>query len=415
MTVAEKTLLLKQDFDDVKQAGRFNPIMSSENLNGNVSGVAIAVNDVVDMGHSVGVRLSSKNLYKPEFRTNDSAVNYTDGVLFVPQYGGNTYVCDCLPLYIPQNTWLYYKHTLLLGKDRVVIRLYNSNGENISTTDMTNIECSSTWYLAAYKGYVVEKPANGFSFKVTSNVAYITFGYCGMNSEGGNKYGDIQLELGTTATEYTPYVENLGGIEVSRLGKNLALAKDVYKDFNQFRVVEFEGRTAVRFLDNKEARWAGISFKPNTQYTVSFEARITKREEIDTKPTALFYFFYSDGTTSKVLGYRNTEWEHFTLTSAAGKTVVALGMNSYGFYNFPYIDCDSFQLEEGSTATAYEPYNRTTYQSIADGTVEGVTSIAPNMTLLSDNNSVVINAHYYKDPDIVISNLQQSVALSGGE
>ena len=37
------------------------------------------------------------------------------------------------------------------------------------------------------------------------------------------------------------------------------------------------------------------------------------------------------------------------------------------------------------------------------------------MTLLTDTEGVVINANYYKDPDIVISNLAQSVALSGIE
>ena len=156
---------------------------------------------------TVEVSRYGKNLYKPEFHRDESMVKYTDGVLFVPQYGGNTLICHSVPLYVPQNTWLCYKHTLLLGKDRLVIRLFNSKGENISTSAKTNIDCSSIYYLSAYKGYVVDTPANGFSFKVTSEVAYITLGYCGMNSEGGNKYGDLQLKLGTTATEYEPYIK----------------------------------------------------------------------------------------------------------------------------------------------------------------------------------------------------------------
>ena len=213
---------LEEGTEQGKPLGKLELLQDSEYMNAEVSGTAIAVNDVSPIEHSVGCYLTSdiitdfsgievsrygKNLYKPEFRYSDERVNYTDGVLFVPQYGGNTYVCDCVPLYIPQNTWLYYKHTLLLGKDRVVIRLFNSNGENISTDAKTNIECDPAWYLAAYAGYMIDNPANGFSFKVTSNVAYITFGYCGMNSEGGNKYGDLQLELGTTATPYEPFTK----------------------------------------------------------------------------------------------------------------------------------------------------------------------------------------------------------------
>jgi hypothetical protein len=73
-------------------------------------------------------------------------------------------------------------------------------------------------------------------------------------------------------------------------------------------------------------------------------------------------------------------------------------------------------LELGTTATAYEPYiEPTTYTANSDGTINGIKSISPNMTLLTNNSGVVINAHYYKDPDIVISNLTQAVALSGGE
>lgn len=84
--------------------------------------------------------------------------------------------------------------------------------------------------------------------------------------------------------------------------------------------------------------------------------------------------------------------------------------------NYMYNTFDQLQIEVGTDATPYERYiEPTTYTANADGTVEGITSIAPNMTLLTDTNGVVINANYYKDPDIVISNLAQSVALTGGE
>lgn len=263
-----------------KPLGKIELLQDSEYMNAKVSGTAIAVNDVNAIEHSVGCYLTSdtitdfsgiavsrygKNLFRPQFNFIFVEASYTDGTLFTPQISGNTLVCTTNPLYVPQNTWLYYKHALLLGKDRIVIRIYNSNDENISTTEKTDIICSSAWYLAAYKGYIVDKPASGFSFKVTSNVAYITLCYCGMDSEGGNKYGDLQLELGTTATPYEPYIE----------------------------------------------------------------------------PTV--------------------------------------------------------------------------HTANADGTVDGIKSISPNMTLLTNNNNVVINANYLRDIDTYIDNLKTNVALSGGE
>lgn len=53
------------------------------------------------------------------------------------------------------------------------------------------------------------------------------------------------------------------------------------------------------------------------------------------------------------------------------------------------------QLEYGNINTAYEPYiEPQTATSTADGTVEGLTSISPSMTLITDNEGVVINLTY---------------------
>ena len=80
-----------------------------------------------------------------------------------------------------------------------------------------------------------------------------------------------------------------------------------------------------------------------------------------------------------------------------------------------YIGND-LQIEINPTATPYTPYiEPVTYTAKSDGTVEGVTSISPNMTLLSNNNGVVINANYLRDIDTYIDNLITDVALTGGE
>ena len=55
------------------------------------------------------------------------------------------------------------------------------------------------------------------------------------------------------------------------------------------------------------------------------------------------------------------------------------------------------QLEEGSTATEYEPYKQPQPAvSDADGRVRGLRSLSPTTTLISDSDSVIITADYYK-------------------
>ena len=73
-----------------------------------------------------------------------------------------------------------------------------------------------------------------------------------------------------------------------------------------------------------------------------------------------------------------------------------------------------FQLEKGITATEYTPYvdpatvtvtrwgadetdNFKTYTPNADGTVEGITSLSPTMTLLTDTDGAVIHCEYNRD------------------
>ena len=61
-----------------------------------------------------------------------------------------------------------------------------------------------------------------------------------------------------------------------------------------------------------------------------------------------------------------------------------------------YTDFTNFQIEIGSTATNYEPYMCQTITANADGTVDGLTSLSPNMTIMTDTEGAVINAHYLK-------------------
>lgn len=144
-------------------------------------------------------------------------------------------------------------------------------------------------------------------------------------------------------------------LKVTLSSKNLATAQQVYEGNTLYAVMEYDGRTAVRFLDNKTVNWQGIEFKPNTQYTVSFDVRVVEREVKDGN-SGLFYFKYSDGTVTRISAPRNDVWTHYTLTSTAGKTVVSVGTNSSNYVNYNYIDVNSFQLEEGATETAYTPY-----------------------------------------------------------
>lgn len=429
MSIANKLVTIAENEQKVFNAGRMKTFKEFESFNANVNGTTVAVNDVYNIEHDVGVKLKSKNLLNVKDRTvityDGSGLNFVENAIYLnmARNGVYTYTQTSYDISNPQQLKFSCNSNAFGLNFSFKVKPNETYTLNCSNFDNTQHRMGVGYFTKDC--VLISHFAIGEYPYLTAPVTFTTPANCywmlvivaaSPNSTGQElTFENVQLELGTTATEYTPYVADVGGIEVSQLGKNLALAKDVYKGSFRYDVVEFEGRTAVMFIDSSETLWNGISFKPNTQYTVSFDARVAEHNPVTTENSGLFCFTYSDGQRSWIISKRNTEWEHFTLTSKAGKTVVSIGIASYNYQNKNYIDCNSFQFEEGSTATAYEPYNRTTYQSTADGTVEGVASISPNMTLLTNNNGVVINANYLRDIDTYIDNLITNVALTGGE
>lgn len=50
----------------------------------------------------------------------------------------------------------------------------------------------------------------------------------------------------------------------------------------------------------------------------------------------------------------------------------------------------------------------------ADGTVEGLTSLSPNMTLYADTEGVILNLEYNRDINIAFAELEQVIISLGG-
>ena len=81
------------------------------------------------------------------------------------------------------------------------------------------------------------------------------------------------------------------------------------------------------------------------------------------------------------------------------------------------------QLEEGTVATEYQPYESETFTPLSDGTVEGIKSVAPTMTLFTDTEGVEIEIEYNQDINVLLDYIKQSLraildlqnSLIGGE
>lgn len=254
------------------------------------------------------------------------------------------------------------------------LQIYYTDG----TSDLTQT-------TTEYKTIIVQSNAN-------KTVAYISSGYS-TNGLFYIKKNSIQLIEGAQSKlgDYTPYISDFSTVNVTRCGKNLTTPQQVYKGASAYSEEIFENKNCVRFSSGGTIKNSPIAFKPNTQYTVSFDVKtILRSGQTTSGADNVFCFFYDDGTRSVIYNiYTKTDWAHKELTSTVGKTVVAVGLYSVEYRSYSYVDADSFQLEEGSTTTTYEPYQGQTYTSTTTGEVTGITNLYPATTLLTDNAGVV--------------------------
>lgn len=71
------------------------------------------------------------------------------------------------------------------------------------------------------------------------------------------------------------------------------------------------------------------------------------------------------------------------------------------------------QIEIGQTATEYEAYSTPTeHTPSADGTVEGITSLSPNMTILTDTEGAIVECEYIKDTNKVIQKIAGALNIT---
>jgi hypothetical protein len=356
-------------------------------LAGSASGEMVVLDDVSPIAHEMAVSVRKKNLCNIASITSAEQVAGSFRLYYIKKHGTYTASADVtlyaddtatfpnftLQVWYMDNTYTGGQYNKAIIKDGVAKRVYAT-----VTTDST---------------------------KAIESIRIIALN-CSAGYEGRNaKAENIQLEEGATATPYAPYVEDVSGAKVKVLGKNLATAQQVYEGANKYAVMEYDGRTCVRFVDNITTQKTFIPFKPNTQYTVSFDARVVYRED-KSGNSGMLTFVYSDGTKTSITSGRNEAWEHFTGTSLAGKTVVSIGVVQYTYYNYCYIDINSFQLEESPIETEYEAYKEpVTY---AQG--EPINSIYPCTTLMTDTVGAVMDVTYNRDANKVVNELAARLA-----
>ena len=207
-------------------------------------------------------------------------------------------------------------------------------------------------------GNGISVPSKGEKWKITIR---IISGYT-----ADNLVFKPQIELGSTATAYTPYISDFSTVNVTRCGKNL-----FDKSIPISNYISLD--TSYKYLKY----YVGIG----TNVTVSIA-------EKPTVPNNNGFIYVYPSATPKPDG--NAKWlahqtvnalcsQQQTVVSTDGYVCLVVSVNrALDYYG------NSIQIELGSTATAYEPYQGQTYTPTATGEVTGITVLTPTTNIIND-------------------------------
>lgn len=375
--------------------GKIALLEDSKYMKGSESGKAIVLADVSPVKHDLGITISKtgKNLFPVSTYKDKTDSQYglqwqvnEDGTINVARVDGgrvssNEIVSDEFTLAKGTYTfssgldgnWVYGR-----------IEVYGTNGTNLGSTFNAST--------------AVTQP---FTFTLSKEtVIYVKFIFS--SPDFAETLIKPQIELGTEATEYEQYVEPVTGelsdITVTRYGKNLC-------DLKQFKPY---GSGTITLLENGLTYTGGYyislvgSFLP-IGYTYYFKWLYSTEDNI----TPFWRIQYVDGTYSSIL----QNGKGIAITKAV-KNILLYGEMTSTVHTTTFTN---LQIEIGN-ATEYEPYaTPQIVKANADGTVNGLKSLSPNVTILTDTEDITINCTYYRDIDTYIDSLTMAVAISGGE
>lgn len=197
-------------------------------------------------------------------------------------------------------------------------------------------------------------------------------------------------------------IEDFSTVKVQRFGKNLFDSEGIVKKYND-----------GDYVMNGSYRVVTIPLEPNTKYTIKVNGE---------RPTGGYIFISSveqvNSSASKGMSItENSNWSRLQITLTTDETG-NLYIGAYSITNAELIkkfNIAKVQIEKGEIATEFEECFTTEYIPNTDGTVEGIKSIYPSMTILTDTEGVTITAEYIKDIDKTYNELIAQIALSGGE
>jgi len=345
-------------------------------LKGFQSGTVVRLDDVSPLYHMVHATVESKNKVKT-MRVDTTTNDVNEAVLITEPFTVSFKISDDYA-WGSGNIWR--------------VRCQYKSGKSVYVLD-SDFAGKTSSYTKTFSATEDDPVVN-----VLLRKAHIT---------AGSIY-DFQVEAGTTATPYTPFVE-VADVTLNAYGKNLHNVTSV------FNYSYTTGITAT-VAEDGGIHITGTPTDGNCSLNVNLPALLPGKYTMslssssDISALSQYAFVVEDGTQKTYGGQYTKGGVSFEV--ADNKVLQFLQIRIPK--DTPIDTTIYMQIEKGSTATTYEPYqNPQAVTTNADGTVK-IDSVSPTMTLVPDVDGVVIDVRYNRDVNKVIEGLINAILSLGG-
>ena len=364
--------------DEAKQSAEalssVNNIFSNA-LKGSTSGEIIGMHDVSPIEHEMDIRVRGKNILPYPYANTTKIMN---GITFTDNGDGSITVegtATANAYFVLQNKFYLQGSNITLkksGNDYIP----NTNGIYTASKRVFCNTINGSITLELNKG-------DGFS---------------------GYEVFYPQIELGTTATSYAPYVPDISAVKVNKLGKNLVYAPISTIQNGLTITKESDGSLYVKGKAESLTTYffeipSGNVFRENTAYRLSLSYS-------GKAPTNDIYPIITYAKNGQQYWVQNVVWDK---NCSNPRCYIQFNADAE-------VDAHIYpQLEIGSIATEYEPYiEPTEYTVNADGVISGVNSLYPSTTLMTDTDGAVIDTSYNKDINKAFEEIKNAILSLGG-
>ena len=358
-----------------------------------ISGAVVQADDVSPVEHIVGCKVRNRNFFNTSDDYNGYDYTYVPGMLtitgrYVHKYitleEGKTYTFSCKSTRTGTEGGGVYIAAYMKDKSNSVI---------ISAAANINI-VSPTVTITVPVGYPI--------------IRFTLYGYYTSTGSGTATYTELMLEEGSVATGYVPYIDDLSMVKVTRCGRNLLPIQDLETKtsngitftVNADKSVTCNGTATA----NATFRLTPVYYKlPLGNYKLvgcpsegSSEVRLQTNKVVNETATSAAFDTGAGGTLK--VTEECTLYTYIAIIS--GQTV-------------SNITFKPMLLMEGDTDSSYEVPVFDTYSVNTDGTVNGMTSISPYMTIFTDTANALIEVEYNRDSNKVYEELYSYLQQGG--